>query len=173
MEQWFALKTFRSKRPLLEEDFASLGLETYYPVTVKETIRRGQRQVLRVPLITSLYFVRCEARFLSDYRATHNGWFMFYAKAESFEPGPIDDREMEVFRLVCENTSPNVTFGGEDKAKYHVGDKVRVKEGPFKGFEGHIQRVGKEKCLCVSLSGICVMFVAHIPPSSLEKVELS
>ncbi|MBR1872819.1 MAG: UpxY family transcription antiterminator [Bacteroidales bacterium] len=168
---WYALRTFKGKRKQVESDFKDLGRETFFPVKVEESFEGGHIHYVENPVMSTLLFVRCTKTELTQYRKDHYDIMMFYREPGTRNPGRIDDKEMAAFRLLCTTDDPHVGFGGEDKPAYHVGDRVRVTDGQFKGYEGHVQRVGKEKCLCVSLTGFFVMFISHIHPKFLEKID--
>jgi transcription antitermination factor NusG len=50
---------------------------------------------------------------------------------------------------------------------------VVVTDGPFKGAEGHIKRIKKDRRLVVTIAGVVAVATAYIHPSMLKKVEAS
>lgn len=134
-----------------------------------------------VPQMVDLLFVRTTVRFLKEVKAEYPNKFSIYTnpgeRKDSLKSNGdfgytrIADEEMNMFIELNSIDSPNVRYGGEDKPKFHAGDRVRVTEGQFKGFEGHVARVGGEKCLAVSISGIAVMLITHVHPKFLEKID--
>jgi transcription antitermination factor NusG len=89
---------------------------------------------------------------------------------ESRQPASIPDREMEVFRFVVTSGRQGLLLLGDDKPEYHQGDRVVVTDGPFKGAEGHIKRIKKDRRLVVTIPGVVAVATAYIHPSMLEKV---
>jgi len=100
------------------------------------------------------------------------GDFMFYASMDSKRPGPIDDEEMRMFMFVTSaDRGRNLHYFGESDSTFKMGQKVRVIDGIYKGAEGYIKRIKKDRKLIVSVSGVAVVAVSHIPPEYLEKIE--
>ena len=72
---------------------------------------------------------------------------------------------------VCGMKDSGLEYLGDDDPKYHQGDRVRVIDGIFKGFEGHIKRIRHDRKLIVTIEGVAAFATGYIPPSMLEKVE--
>ncbi len=100
----------------------------------------------------------------------NNDWFMYYRAPESSLPGPVDDKELEAFRLVTSIQDENLRVLGEDRPEYHQGDKVRVIAGVYKGAEGYIKRIRRSRELLVCVQGVTVVAISKLPPEFLEKV---
>ena len=81
------------------------------------------------------------------------------------------DKQMELFMEVCRMKDSGLEYLGDDDPKYHQGDRVRVIDGIFKGFEGHIKRIRHDRKLIVTIEGVAAFATGYIPPSMLEKVE--
>ncbi len=122
-------------------------------------------------LITSLLFVRCQEEDIVRYSNDHFGQLWLYRNVERTRPAAIPDREMEVFRFVVTSGQQGLTLLGDDRPEYHLGDRVVVTDGPFKGAEGHIKRIKKDRRLVVSIPGVVAVATAYIHPSFLKKVE--
>ncbi len=52
-----------------------------------------------------------------------------------------------------------------------MGQKVRVINGIYKGAEGYIKRIKKDRKLIVAVSGVAVVAVSYIPQEFLEKID--
>jgi transcription antitermination factor NusG len=78
---------------------------------------------------------------------------------------------MEVFIFVSSSGAQGLTFLGDDRPEYHQGDLVRVTDGPFKGAEGHIKRIKKDRRLVVSIRGVAAVATTFIHPQFLEVVK--
>ena len=97
---------------------------------------------------------------------------MYYTEAGSNHPGPISDEEMRSFILVTSaDAGRNVRYFGADAPEYHTGDRVRVTDGIYKGAEGYIKRIKKDRKLIVSVTGVAVVAVSYIHPDYLEKIQ--
>lgn len=167
---WFALNVFKDF-PKILRDLETAGKESWRAMTVTEEYGRDGLRYREVPLIPHLLFVRCTAGWLEEYKRQNNDYCMFYRDLATGKPGPVDDREMEVFRTVTSIRDGNVRFLGEDKPEYHKGDHVRVIGGLYKGAEGYVKRIERSRDLLVCISGVAVIAISHIHPQYLEKIE--
>ncbi|MBR5076732.1 MAG: UpxY family transcription antiterminator [Bacteroidales bacterium] len=148
------------------------GVETYVPLQTVEQFEGGRLVYVEKQLIPSLLFVRCTEDWLVKFKDRHNAVFMFYAEAGSRKPGPIRDDEMQSFILVTSaGAGRNVKYFGADAPEYRTGDRVRVIDGIYKGAEGYIKRIKKDRKLVVSVTGVAVVAVSYIHPSYLEKID--
>ena len=48
---------------------------------------------------------------------------------------------------------------------------MRVIDGIYKGAEGVVKRIRKDRKLLIAVTGVAVVAVSHIPQSYLEKIE--
>ena len=168
--RWYALKVFYNRVVYVKSLFEAAGVQTYVPVHTVEHLETGRLIYIEEQLIPSLMFVRCEERWLVDFKQRHNEDFMYYAEAGKKTPGPIRDAEMRSFILVTSaEAGRNVKYFGADAPEYHTGDRVRVTDGIYKGAEGYIKRIKKDRKLVVSVTGVAVVAVSYIHPDFLEK----
>ena len=151
---WYALRVFYNRVQPLIADCKAEGLEFFAPVDV----------------IASLLFLRCTEKELGFFMAGHDNGVYLYRMAGSRRPAVIRDREMEVFQFVVTAGREGLTVLGEDKPEYHLGDRVVVTDGPFKGAEGHIRRIKKDRRLVVTIAGVVAVATTYIHPSMLKKI---
>ena len=168
---WYALKVFYNRVVYLKS-LLPAGIESYVPVHTVEEFDTGRLTYVEKQLIPSLLFVRCSEEWLVSFKHDHNEDFMYYADPETRKPGPIRDDEMRSFILVTSaDAGRNVKYFGSDAPEYHTGDRVRVIDGIYKGAEGYIKRIKKDRKLIVSVTGVAVVAVSYIHPSYLEKID--
>ena len=152
---WYAAKVFFNKTVPFAKVLDEMSIQYYIPSSV----------------ITSLAFFRCthnQARQLQYQRFSQ---IYVYTRSGSRDPFPIPDREMEVFIFVTSANDKDMLLLGDDRPEYHLGDRVRVTEGPFKGAEGHVKRIKKDRRLVVTIPGVVAVATAFIPPQFLEKID--
>ena len=168
---WYALKVFWNRVVYLKSLLDPAGVQTYVPLHTVEQYDRGQLSYVEKQLIPSLMFVRCEEKWLRKFKDLHNADFMYYTDPETHKPGVISDAEMRSFILVTSaGAGREVKYFGADAPEYHTGDRVRVIDGIYKGAEGYIKRIKKDRKLIVSVTGVAVVAVSYIHPSFLEKI---
>ena len=125
-------------------------------------------------IIPSLLFVHLDPVALQNIRDEErdNGFrrIFVYTDPVSHDPVVVPDHELEVFRIVTSAAQTGLEFLGENPSLYQTGDKVRVTDGPFKGAEGYIKRIKKDRRLVVTISGVAAVATSYIPPELLEKI---
>lgn len=166
--QWYALKVFYNRIDTLKS-YLPEGMKTYVPVQVVEEYKNGRLRYEEKQLIPSLLFLRCDGEWLEEFKSQHKELFLYYTGPRSRHPGAIPDEEMHSFILV---TSANGGRGVSvfSTGDYRTGDRVRVTGGIYKGAEGYIKRIKKDRKLIVSVTGVAVVAVSHIDPAFLEKI---
>ena len=169
--RWYALRVFNNRILRTKEELECSGARTYMAVkTLRETVN-GRLVTRQIQLAPSLLFVRWTLDELLDYKREHFSDLMIYRRAEGGGPAPIDEREMEMFILVTSSgDGAGLEYVGE-RLDFKPGERVRVIEGPFKGAEGIIKRIKKDRKLLVAIQGVVVVAISHIPGQFLEKVE--
>jgi len=150
---WYAIKIYYSRIAQAKKWLGEEGVEYY-----------AQQ------LIPSLIFVRCDQAQAIKLRQEHYDSLMVYLKADRSAPAPIPDREFGIFRLVASSGAEGIEYLGEDKERYHLGELVEVTAGPYKGLQGHIVRIRKDRRLVVSITGVAAVATARIPDALLRPV---
>lgn len=154
LRQWYALKVYYNRVRPIEALCSEQGVEYFTPSGV----------------VGSLMFVKCGLEELR--RLVNSCWWMVWVYKDHGDslPKAIGEREMEVFRFVVEAGRAGLELLGEDKPEYHEGDRVRVTGGPFKGAEGHIKRIKRDRRLVVAITGVVAVATTYIHPSLLQVV---
>lgn len=165
---WFALRVFKGMAQA-KKDFEDAAVRTFVPYRM-ETAPDGRVKNKAVPLVSSLIFVYASAAYVKEYAYSHTPGVRYYPDLESKEPGIIRDEEMEPFMRVTSPLSPDARYFDNDAPEYHKGDAVLITEGQFKGMEGHIFRVGKDRKVVVSIRNVCSLLISNISPSSLKPI---
>ena len=150
---WYAIKVFWRRTARMKEVLDALGME-YYAQDV-------------VPSYVFIHTDEANAKRLAH---SQFGFIYLYSDRKTRKPVVVPDREVEIFKIVTSVQSTGFELLDEDPRKYMVGDLVRVIDGPFKGAEGYIKRIRKDRRLVVIISGVAAIATAFIPPSQLEKV---
>ena len=170
--RWYALKVFYNRTAALKEKIAALEVETYVPMQTVEKYDQSGLHYEEKPLVNSLMFIRCKESWLISFKKDNPQDFLFYQSADSKRPGPIDDEEMRMFMFVTSaDHGRNLHYFGEDSSIIKMGQRVRVTAGIYKGAEGYIKRIKKDRKLIVAVSGVVVVAVSYIPIQYLEIIE--
>lgn len=171
-ERWYGLKVYFGRCVDVNDRLTCMGYECYLPMHIARVTTADGRVVNKLkPLVGSLLFVRANSLALATISKELIGKASFYRNGRLGLPAPIRDEEMALFRLVTSTDIGRVDFLGDDDARWHVGDKVRVTSGPLTGAVGHVCRVKGNRRLVVSVDGICAIATAYVPSRCLEPVE--
>ncbi len=117
-------------------------------------------------------FIRCNEHYILNFSSKHwqEAW-VYRSMDDRRIPAPIPDHEMDVFRFVVTAGRQGLTVLGDDNPKYHEGDRVVVIDGPFKGAEGHVHRIKRDRRVVVAVNGVVAVALTYIHPNMLKKVE--
>lgn len=151
---WYAAKVRYNRTLPIREQLTADRVEHYVP-----------------EIIGALVFLHTTEEYLNRFEQNNFSRLWIYRNPLTRKPSSIPDREMEVFMFVCSAGKQGLTYLGDDKPEYHLGDRVVVTDGPFKGAEGHIKRIKKDRRLVVTIAGIVAVATTYIHPSMLKKVE--
>ena len=150
---WYAAKVRYNRMQPIRELLAADGVNYFIP-----------------EIIGSLVFIQVTEEYLRQFEDSNFSRLWFYRDLLTGKPAAIPNKEMEVFIFVCSSGQQGLTYLGDDKPEYHQGDRVRVIDGPFKGAEGYIKRIKKDRRLVVSINGIAAVATTYIHPSLLETI---
>ena len=78
---------------------------------------------------------------------------------------------MDNFRLATTLNTSDVMYMGSDTFQLRKGDRIRVRDGLYKGLEGYVRRINHSRKVLVCLEGIAVVAVSNIHPHLLEKID--
>lgn len=151
---WFALKVFFNRTTPIKNYLDEKKIQYFIPSDV----------------IASLIFCKSTYDQILELSQDFFGKVWVYGDSLEHKPLSIPDEEMEIFIFVATAGKKGLVYLGDDKPEYHVGDRVRVTEGPFKGAEGHIKRIKKDRRLIVAIRGVAAVATTFIHPSFLEIV---
>lgn len=184
---WFAMRIFNNRILRIKEEWEQKGARTYMAVKTVRTPATGTTtganpettaRSRTVQLAPSLLFVRTTPDALKDFKQDHFSELMIYRRADSTDPAPIPEEQMRMFILVTSATDGrdvdlvSESLMGPDTKPFDFkpGEKVRVTEGPFKGAEGVIKRIKKDRKLLVAVQGVVVVAISNIPARFLERL---
>lgn len=162
----------------IKEQLDSLGLENFMPLT-SHYERTSQQDFEKkvTPAIHGLIFVRSSQERLTELKMTSNDFAPMRYMTNRFSLDSdatiltVPDRQMENFISVASKQDERVKFleyNGEFMAK--PGKRVRITDGDFKGAEGVIKRIKKQRCVIVQIEGIAAVAITFVPSAWLEEI---
>lgn len=170
--RWYALKVFYNRTAALREKITDPEVETYVPMQTIEKYDQSGLHYEEKPLVNSLMFVRCKESWLIEFKKNNPHDFFYYLSPDLKRPGPINDEEMRMFMFVTSvDHGKNLHYFGESDSTIKMGQRVRVVKGIYKGAEGYVKRIKKDRKLIVAVSGVAVVAVSYIPHEYLEIIQ--
>ncbi|MBR1927845.1 MAG: UpxY family transcription antiterminator [Bacteroidales bacterium] len=172
---WYPVRMLYGKAGALKKTLDDGEVEYFYPTHTVEKDTPGGLKYVEEPLIRSLFFIHTTPLGLREIKARFSTSLIpYYDCSESAGARPplvVPDSQMEQFMRLCRMKEAGLEYLGEDEPKYHQGDRVRVTDGIFKGFEGYIKRIRHDRKLIVTIEGVAAFATRFIPPSMLEKID--
>ena len=173
---WYPVRVLFGKVGLVKRTLDECDVEYFYPThTVEKETKDGLKYVDE-PLVRSLIFIKTTSLGLREIKMRYSTCLIPYYDRSREDgtrpPVTVPEDKMEMFIKLCEMKESGLEYLGEDEPKYHKGDRVRVTDGIFKGFEGHIKRIRHDRKLIVTIEGVAAFATRFIPPSMLEKIEI-
>ena len=176
--QWYALRAFKRKVFKIKEDFEARNWKTYIAMRSQEITVDGHLQYKDVQIVPNLLFVCCTEKDLDAYKKDHDGDFMIYKHKVKNEkgdievrPAPIPEKEMKVFIFITSTgDGKDIEYYGDTMPEYAEGQRVRVIDGMYKGAEGIVKRIKRDRKLLVAVEGVAVVAISRIPMSYLERI---
>lgn len=158
----------RGRIPTQAQELAqSAGFDTYYAVRpeVKDVTYDAPAEDATAgrPIMPSVIFVRCTQEFAQRMRSHHIMWPMSMPGTDEY--ARIPQSEMEIFRAAVESGCRNLEV--IDPALV-TGRRVRVLDGIFRGYTGHIVKIRGDKRFVVTIPGIVALATIYIPRNMLE-----
>ena len=144
--------------------------------------KKQQVVTYKKPLVPSLMFIHCTESFLKTLKHNHLSEFSYYTRYADKEltakeatrqlqkvPAIIPDDQMQAF-IWLTSEDLKIEYLGEPK-DIKLGDRVRVTEGPFKGFTGNIKRIKKDRKFVITIGTIAAFTIGGITHKQLKVIE--
>jgi len=168
---WYPIRVFFGRAEMIKNALDEGDIEYFYPMRMAEKVTSSGLKFIEEPLVKSLLFIKTDRDELRLLKMKFGGTIVPYYDRLTNAPLIVPERQMSDFKRLCEMKEAGLEYLGNDEPKYHLGDRVRVTEGIFKGFEGHIKRIRHDRKLIVTIEGVAAFATRFIPLSCLEIVE--
>jgi transcription antitermination factor NusG len=165
---WYGIRVFYNRISPFKEALDEYSIRYFIPMHTVEKQIRGQEVSVHEPLVGSLVFVQTTEERLKALQMKFAGRIASYTNPDDGKPAVIPDKQMDQFMWLCELRDVGLEYLGDDAPEYHQGDRVRVIHGVFKGLEGHIKRIRRDRRLIVTVEGVAAFATGFIPPAHLE-----
>lgn len=166
--EWFAIRSRQDFRA--EEVLRLLCDEVFFP---KETVSVPGKRPHEKAVIPRVLFIRTtrgNALSLERSGREHPEMsvpFWIYRYPGSDEVQVIPQYAIDLLRLLTSNGTCEIFT----KKDFRENEHVRVTGGIYKGCEGYVQRVKKNKHVIVKIEGVCMVMLPFIHPDLLELID--
>lgn len=144
--------------------------QTYRYSYKNQEEKRGLKKEL-TPTVSGLVFLQGTVRNIQAFLKTYFPQYHLVNNCCTGRPASIRNSIMQPFMNVMKAHPENVTFlrdSFEQFAKDHV--KLRVLTGPFKGYEGYIVRIDRDRQLVFDFGGYAVA-IRGVHKEDFQEVE--
>ena len=134
---WFALYTLPKNEKKVTERLQNLGIEAYCPMVTQVKQWSDRKKRVETPLISSYVFVNLEEKERNRVFDVHGIVRYLYWLGK---PAIIQDHEIALLKDSLKGILTSVEVQG-----VKPGDSLTISRGPFKGKEGVVSQVEKNK----------------------------
>ena len=155
----------------MQDQLREHGIRTFIPMTWhKPDPATGKQQKTLVPAITGLVFAQATREALDAYIRSFGDArpVNYYWDRTANRPLTVPDKAMEDFIAIASTMDPDLIYLTEISDKLREGQKVIVKEGPFKGVEGKVVRIRKSRRIMVEIPGMLAVASTYVEMGNVE-----
>lgn len=167
---WYAIRTRQDFRA--EEYLKPLCAEVLFP---KETVRNADGRLRERALIPHVLFIRTSRlRALSMEKAgrehpEHSLPFWIYRYPREQTVREIPPQSIELLRMLTSSDPCGCEI--YNRTEFKARERVRVTGGLYRGLEGYVQRVRKNRHVVVRIEGVCLVMLPYLHPDLLERID--
>lgn len=172
--KWYPMRVTYHRELRVKEQLDLLGIENFVPMHYDlESSSDGPRKML-VPAIHNLIFVHASQEKLTSLKMYQKEFEPMRYMTKTSGDGHteilhVPDRQMENFMRVASAQDESIIFlDVRDSA--NIGRRVRITAGRFKGVEGVIKRIRKNKYFLIQIDGVAAVAITYVPADCLEPI---
>lgn len=146
------------------------GFRTFVPMMWRSQTADGKQEKKLVPAVNNLVFVYAAKtdldafiRSFGDSRPVN-----YYWDRTTDAPLIVPGKAMEDFIKIASSMDEDLIYLTEISEKLKEGQKVTITDGPFKGVEGKIVRIRKNRRVMVELPGMLAVASTYVSPKIVE-----
>lgn len=173
---WYVLRSTYGREKIAYDYLTAKGINAFYPTTQVVKQISGKRKVITVSRFPNIFFAYATEEQLKSfvYDNVNLSFLRFYYrhshignKIEKF-PMIVPEYQMEDLRIICASDSSDVILSSTEVLKFKIGQLIKVAEGKFKGFVGHVARWKGQQRVGIVIDGFATVVTAYVPSASLR-----
>ena len=172
--RWYPMRVTYHRELRIKEQLDLMGIENFVPMHYDLTDSSDGLRKTLVPAIHNLIFVHASQEVLTHLKMHKKEFepmrYMMKASANGMlEILHVPDRQMEDFIKVTSSQDEHVIFL-DVRDSSNMGRRVRITAGRFKGIEGVIKRIKKNKYFLIQIDGVAAVAITYVPADCLEPI---
>lgn len=180
---WFYMRVAYGQEKKVRDYLLSEGVEVFHPTLKKERVIAGVKKLSEVSLIPNALFVHSTLEIMKKYvgKEPTTNLHHFYEPhmdenrrpiGTGHRPIIIPDRQMQSFQIWASSSNNDKIFLDTSQFDFKQNDLVRILDGEFKGFIGHVVRLKGQTRVGVIIEGVGFISTTFIPKILLELVSV-
>ena len=172
--RWYPMRVTYHRELKIKEQLDLLGIENFVPMHYDLADSSEGPRKTQVPAIHNLIFVHASQEVLTHLKMHRKEFepmrYMMKTSADgTSEILHVPDRQMEDFIKVALAQDASIIFLDVRDAT-NLGRRVRITAGRFKGVEGVIKRIRKNKYFLIQIDGVAAVAITYVPSDCLEPI---
>ena len=170
--RWHVLRATYARELKVQTALQEKGIRTFIPMmwsAPSSPTRSGIPRKL-VPAVSGLVFALATREALDAYIRSFGDArpVNYYWDRTTNAPLTVPAKAMEDFITIASTLDEDLIYLTEVSEKLREGQEVTILEGPFKGVQGRIVRIKKNRRVMVELPGMLAVASTYVKPNYLE-----
>lgn len=167
--QWFVMRVTYSRELKVQQLMQVAGVESFIPMLRKT----DDEEEHFVPAIHNLIFVHASRDFMDEFKrgAEEVCPLRYMMDKSTNKPMVVRDKEMEDFIRVTTYRKKDVLYLDNPSVAISRGVPVEVVSGQFKGVQGRLLRIRRDRKVVLQLAGVVAVAVDGIPMEWCRVIE--
>jgi Transcription termination factor nusG. len=169
---WYAMRVTYCRELKVQEILSNKSIETYIPMRYETKSTNKQKKRNIVPIIHNLIFVRTTPSIIKNVKR-ELPYLQYIVDTRSKEKIIVPDRQMNYFIDLTSLQDKELLYFSNNELNLTKGEKVRVIDGEFKGYEGIFVKVkgARDRRVVIEIKGIIAVAMATINPDYIEIIK--
>lgn len=168
--KWFVMRVTYSRELKAQMFLKEAGVECFVPMICD----RGEDGKRYIPAIHNLVFVHTSRGFMDGYKRKMEEVIplRYMMDRSTRMPMVVHDKEMEDFIRVTADMDKGVLYLDNPSVVAEKGTPVEIVSGPFKGVQGMLLRIRRDRKVVLQLAGVVAVAVEGIPIEWCKVIEV-
>jgi hypothetical protein len=160
--RWHVLRATYARELKVQTALQKKGIRTFIPMMWREK--------RLVPAVSGLVFALATREALDLYIRSFGDArpVNYYWDRTTNAPLTVSAKAMEDFITIASTLDEDLIYLTEISEKLREGQEVTILEGPFKGVQGRIVRIKKNRRVMVELPGMMAVASTYVKPNYLK-----